>query len=489
MPEIAGSVRSPLVSQFLSASVEEAPEGILAFDTECRYILWNRRMQEISGKHRDDVLGRTAFDVFPFLLETGEDAFFKATLRGESTEVRARQYEIPGGKSGYFDAMYRPVRDDRGEVIGGIAHIRECERAEKEAQLEVHKMEERLKLVATTTGVGTWYCDLPFDVLEWSAKTKEHFWLPENARVTIDTFYERIHPEDRERTRRAIADSIEKKTLYDVDYRTVSDDGRIRWIRAIGRGFYDEQGHPMRFDGVTVDQTDRRSAEEALRRSERLATAGRLAATVAHEVNNPLEAVTNLIYLAQHDPDSTDNVRSKLKLADEELRRVAHIVRQTLGFYRESTVPMSTNVSEAVAGLVDLYQKRYSQKRVELETNLDPSVNATVVPGGVRQVIANLLSNALDACSAGDKVMVTVRARAGLAELVVEDSGHGIRIEDGPRLFEPFFTTKTDIGTGLGLWVSKGIVEKHGGKISVQSSTDAQNHGTVFTVTLPAAQK
>jgi len=495
MPESSLSVRTAVVTQFLGACIEEAPEGILAFDHDCRYVLWNRRMEQISGKRREDVLGRVAFEVFPFLKEIGEDIFFKDVLRGESPEARGREYRDPHGNSGFYDASFRPIRDQEGSIIGGMAHIRDCAdrmrdiTAEKRARQDAQKAEERLKLIASTTDVGTWYCDLPLDVLEWSAKTKEHFWLPADAVVTIDRFYERIHPEDRAHTRQAVERAITMRAPYDIDYRTVSDDGQIKWIRAIGNTFCDAQGKPIRFDGVTVDQTDRRNAEEALRRSERLATAGRLAATVAHEVNNPLEAVTNLIYLCQHDPNATDSIRSHLKLADEELRRVAHIVRQTLGFYRETSAPQRANLAELVSGVISLYQKRYVQKRVALHTEFDQSVEAVIVPGAIRQVMANLLSNALDACDAGDEVTVRVCARDQEAVMEVADSGHGISEANRAKLFEAFFTTKTDIGTGLGLWVSRGIIEKHQGRISVKSSTDPRHHGTVFTLHLPMQQQ
>jgi signal transduction histidine kinase len=207
---------------------------------------------------------------------------------------------------------------------------------------------------------------------------------------------------------------------------------------------------------------------------------------VAHDVNNPLEAVTNLIYLCQNDPAASETIRTRLKLADEELRRVAHIVRQTLGFYRETSGAQQTNLSELVSGLIELYHKRYADKQVPLRTELDRSVCATVVAGEIRQVVANLMSNALDACTAGCQVTVSVRSRNSAAEIEVADTGHGISAANQSRLFEPFFTTKTDIGTGLGLWVSQGIVENHGGKIALKSSTDPNHHGTVFTVTLPA---
>ncbi len=357
----------------------------------------------------------------------------------------------------------------------------------KRAGQAINKAEERLKLIATSTDIGTWYCDLPFDKLQWSAKTKEHFWLPEDAEVTINTFYERIHPEDRERTRQAIDESIVKRSTYDIDYRTVSDSGEVKWIRAIGRGFYDENGNPVSFDGVTVDQTARKAADEVLRRTERLATAGRLAATVAHEVNNPLESVTNLIYICQNEAGLSEHVRKYLKLADEELRRVAHIVRQTLGFYRDESAPQPTDLATLARDLIVLYQRRFKTRQVELITALEPGVVITVVASEIRQVIANLLSNALDASSPGERVSITIRQSGQSAQIEIKDTGHGIPAENLKKIFEPFFTTKHEVGTGLGLWVSKSIIEKHKGTIQVESSTEAPMHGTTFTVDLPQA--
>src|SRR5947209_3318698 len=120
----------------------------------------------------------------------------------------------------------------------------------------------RLGDLLASSGVGIWSCDLPFDVLHWDAKVKEHFWLPPDADVTIDLFYERLHPDDRERTRTAIDSSIRKRSTYDIEYRTVSSAGQIRWLRAIGGGFYNDSGQPIRFDGVTVDITAQKEQEQ-----------------------------------------------------------------------------------------------------------------------------------------------------------------------------------------------------------------------------------
>lgn len=132
---------------------------------------------------------------------------------------------------------------------------------------------------------------------------KEHFWLPPDADLDINRFYEILHPDDREPTRRAIEDSIANHTRYDIEYRTVSSEGKEKWIRATGRTAYDRKGKPVSFDGVTQDVTALKQACEALIRSEKLALVGRLAAAISHEINNPLEAVVNLLYLIQQNSD------------------------------------------------------------------------------------------------------------------------------------------------------------------------------------------
>ena len=360
--------------------------------------------------------------------------------------------------------------------------------ARRQAEQALRKAEDRLRLVTDSTELGLWYCDLPFDILSWSEKTKEHFWLPPDAQVTIETFYERIHPEDRERTRRAIEHSISNRAGYDIDYRTVSNDGQVKWIRAIGRAFYNEKGEPIRFDGVTVDNTERKLAEDALRRSEKLAAAGRLSATIAHEINNPLAAVTNLLFLARSSHEIGE-IHNCIDIADQELKRVAHITKQTLGFYKDSGAPALLNLAEVLEQVLSIYKRRLESRNISVSTQLrSPDASVVGNSGELRQVVSNLIANAIDAMSDGGRMILRVSATKKFFRVTVADNGVGITPVAIKRIFEPFHTTKTDVGTGLGLWVSRQIIEKHGGKIRFRTSTRNGSAGTTFSFTIPRVQ-
>ncbi len=237
--------------------------------------------------------------------------------------------------------------------------------------------------------------------------------------------------------------------------------------------------------------TERRRAEQALRTSEKLASAGRMAATMAHEINNPLESVVNLLYLACSDPGLSPATRGYLEAADEELTRVSHITKQTLGFYRESTTPQPTRISELFESLLLVYGPRIRNKKINLELDTEREIEVPSVRGELRQVLANVLQNSIEAVDAGGKVRVRIaRAQrrsdgAQGVQVTVADNGFGIDRANRDRIFEPFFTTKKDFGTGLGLWVSKEIVDRHGGSIRVRSSTHPAKSWTVIAIFLP----
>ena len=250
-------------------------------------------------------------------------------------------------------------------------------------------------------------------------------------------------------------------------------------------------GTPATILEINRDITAQLNTEDALRKAERLAAMGRVAGIIAHEINNPLEAIINAFYLLRDHPSLDEEARSYARLGEQELLRVAHIVRQTLGFYRESQHATSVSVPEILNDVLELQARHLQVNGVRLEK--DYVANAVVLgfPVELKQVFLNLIGNAVQAMPGGGKLRIRVRERTdpkthvrGVAVSIC-DSGSGIKQEDAKRLFEPFFSTKAAKGTGLGLWISKGIVQKHDGAIQFRSVRTSRSCATCFRVFLP----
>lgn len=262
----------------------------------------------------------------------------------------------------------------------------------------------------------------------------------------------------------------------------------------------EDSASPIRDDsrqliGVVLvfrDVTEERKSQEIIRRTEKLAAAARLSASVAHEINNPLEAVVNLIYIARTHEGSPPAVVEHLALAEHEIERVAHITHQALGFYRETNAPGMVQINSLIDSVLKLYSHKIRSGQIQVERNLGECPPIHGMAGELRQAVSNVIANALDAVSAGGVISVSSRfipaGSSGTIEVVVADSGMGISKENLDRIFEPFFTTKKDVGTGLGLWVTKEIVDRHGGAIQVRPSNGHEGFGgATFVLEIPCA--
>ncbi len=302
----------------------------------------------------------------------------------------------------------------------------------------------------------------------------------------------------REPGRDFIADPVQR--VLDASVPASLKEGTVLLARD-GRQFpVDDSAAPIRNDageliGVVLvfrDVGARRRAEEALRSSEKLAATGRLAASIAHEINNPMEAVGNLLYLLEHHTGLDETAREYTRLAEQELGRMDRIVKQTLGFYRESAEPVPLRLTTVLDNVLELYARRIQKARVQVHKRYRFDGEVKGFPGEIRQVFSNLVANALDAINEGGNISVRItRAcdwngppRPGV-RVTIADNGVGITRENLHRIFEPFFTTKGINGTGLGLWVTYGILQKYGGRIHVRSSISGAHRGTCFSVFLP----
>jgi PAS domain S-box-containing protein len=253
----------------------------------------------------------------------------------------------------------------------------------------------------------------------------------------------------------------------------------------------DEAGRIVGAAKIARDITRQKEAEKALLVTERLAAVGRLAATVAHEINNPLEAITNLIFLAKNAAVSSEVV-SFLRTAEEQLAFVAHLSRQTLGFYRDTNGSQRLKPAAVIESALVIFSARARNRSIRLQSEVREGLEFSTVPGEIGQVIANLVSNSIDAIHGCGQVTIRVSSarrwsRQGQPGIrfTVADNGSGISAAALARVFEPFFTTKRDVGTGLGLWICKNIIQSHEGTIRARSSTEPGKSWTVFSVFLP----
>ncbi|HWH56432.1 MAG TPA: PAS domain S-box protein [Terriglobales bacterium] len=250
-----------------------------------------------------------------------------------------------------------------------------------------------------------------------------------------------------------------------------------------------EKGQLAGASAISRDITQQKRTEEALRRNERLATAGRLTAAIAHEIRNPLEALINLVYLARRDAAGRDEY---LRLAEQEIGRLDSIAQQALGFVRETTAPEQLNPAKLIDEVLQLYMRKLQQNNITIEKHTEDGLGILGFPGELRQLFSNLILNAMESMKDGGRLRIRVvhahewagEQREGV-RVTVADTGSGISDHSLPHIFEPFFTTKKETGTGLGLWLAYGIVQKHSGWMRVTSRTIPGSSGTVFMVFLP----
>ncbi len=275
-----------------------------------------------------------------------------------------------------------------------------------------------------------------------------------------------------------------------------SRDGKEYPIELTGAPIVNDRNELTGVAVVFRDVTQRRQTEQTLRTSERLTLAGRLSATIAHEIRNPLDTVANLIYLLQHEKDVDSTSGQYLQMASEELARISQITSQLLTFHREARTPVEVNLTEVLQSVLVLFAPQIRQNHIVVEERFETDGTVRGFPGELRQVFSNLVGNAVEAMSGGGKLILHTRAsslasdptRKGLRVTVLDD-GPGIPAAVQKNLFAPFYTTKGEKGTGLGLWVSRGILDKHEGTIHVSSRTTEGKSGTAFSVFLPFQQE
>ncbi len=266
------------------------------------------------------------------------------------------------------------------------------------------------------------------------------------------------------------------------------DGSRIKVSLTISR-LMDAEGRVEGASKIVHDITERVKMQNAFIESEKLAATGRMAAAIAHEINNPLEAVTNLAFLINTNESLDSSARQCAKMLMDEIHRISNVAKRSLTFFRDTDKPAEFDVAESLDGVLDLNEPMFAQKNISVRRDYTGPSMAFGSSAEMRQVFSNLIRNAIDAVAADGQIEVRIRAaRGGNWRIFVADNGHGIQPDARERLFQPFVTTKGNTGNGLGLWISQGIVEKHGGQTRARSARIAGRSWTVFSVSLPASK-
>ncbi len=445
--------------------------------------LLGRTPEDFVGRHVSEVLGASYPEVGRHLEAAlrGEPQFFEATVdTGSPTGAGSRILSI----------THIPDLDEATGAVRGIVVQSQDVTQIRHAEEKLSAERERFRVLSDYNPAGVFQADLLGNVTYVNTQAARMFALSKEE-ILGTGWTTRLHPDDRTPLLTNWGEANSRGEYFEQIYRIVLPNGDVRDIFGRSAILAGADGQPVSSIGTVEDITERNRAERALLQTEKLAAVGRLAASIAHEINNPLESVTNLLYLARLTNEVTD-IQRYLDTADQQLRRVSAISNQTLRFYKQSSRPISVAGDDLLEGVLSVHQARLVNSRVAVESRMRATRPVLCFDGEIRQVLSNLIGNAIDAMHPrGGRLLLRSReavdwksGRTGVV-LTIADSGNGMSAEVQHRVFEAFFTTKGIGGTGLGLWVSREIVERHAGRLRVRSSQARAHHGTVFTLFLP----
>jgi PAS domain S-box-containing protein len=390
---------------------------------------------------------------------------------------------------------YSPIFGAGGDTLGVLVVCQDISREMAVAQ-ELQKTGERTResakrlgelaaIVASSDDVIL-SKDLNGIITSWNdAATRVFGYAPEEmiGASILKLIPEHLHSDEK----RIIENVRAGRRVEHFETVRLTKDGRLVDVSLTVSPIKDETGQVIGASKILRDVSSRKRIEQSLLQAEKIAATGRMAATIAHEVNNPLEAVMNLLYLLR-EKVTDDEGRDFLATAEEELGRVSHIAKQTLGYYREHAAASLASVSDIAEHALTIYEPRCTAVGIAVRRSIGSSTKIVLRRGEMMQVVSNLIANSIYAMPNGGILSLSVSDASSAGDgvvLTVEDDGVGIAPTDLPRVFDAFFTTRTTVGTGIGLFVAKQFVEGHGGRIYIESNSESDRHGTAIRVFLP----
>jgi len=470
-------------TNFLAAIIASSDDAIISKDLNGVISSWNEGARRIFGYEAGEIVGQSILRLIPVELHHEED-FILAKIRSgqriehfESTRVRKNGEKFP------ISVTISPIKDDSGRIVGASKIARDIS-----DRRQADESRFRLAAIVDSADDAIISKDLNGIISSWNKGARRLFgYEPEEiiGQSILRLIPEDLHHEEAEILRKLRAG--EKIEHYET--KRISKNGEIREVSVTISPILNRNGEVVGGSKIARDVSDRKKVERMAIEAEKIATTGRMAAAIAHEINNPLGSVLNLIFLARQEGISLKDIRSYLATAESELERVSHIARQTLGYYRDTGAPSEVRLHDLIENVLSVFRNKMLAHNIVLQVRFNDLRKISVHSGEIIQVFSNVISNAIDAMPQGGKLSIAINQTVGTEQdglqVVVSDNGQGIRRDHIGRVFEPFFTTKGNLGTGIGLWVTKQLVERHGGQIAISSSTEPHDSGTAVTITLP----
>ncbi|HUD15109.1 MAG TPA: PAS domain S-box protein [Terracidiphilus sp.] len=476
----------------LKLATEVAELGVFVWDTIKDTGSWeNDRMYEIFGRSREQGLVNGAEFLRDVVHPDYAYSFRKAVQctvqKGEPLHFEGmiyrldktlRRIEIKGNLQPESDAS-------KGKILGTIRDITEIRKTEEALRETTRHLGELAAIVDSSDDVIL-SKDLNGIVKSWNAAATRVFGY--SAEEMVGQSILKLIPEPLHSDEKTIIENIKAgRRVEHFETVRLAKDGRSIEVSLTVSPIRDADGRVIGASKILRDISTRKRLEQSLLQAEKIAATGRMAATIAHEINNPLEAIVNLLYLLR--PMITDSQGIKfLASAESELARVSHIAKQTLGYYREHASASCSSLSDIAEHAVAIYEPRCMASGITLRKSFESSRKVMMRRGEMMQVISNLIMNSIYGTPIGGTVSISVSDTEVPSEgvvLTLADDGVGIAPQILPRVFDAFFTTRSTVGTGIGLFIAKQFVEGHGGKISIESSNEAERHGTTVRVFLP----
>jgi PAS domain S-box-containing protein len=468
---------------YFAALVNGSNDPMLSKDLVGRILSWNRAATRVFGYEPDEIIGQPILRLIPPDLHHAENERLRKLKIVEEIEPYEANWLRKDGRNIPVLVTVYPITNKTGQVIGASKLV--CDLTERK---QADETRFRLAAIVDSADDAIISKNLNGIIKSWNEGARRMFGYTADeiiGKSILLLIPEELQYEEDEILRKLRAG--ERVDHYETRRRKKS--GEIFDVSVTISPVKDESGRVIGASKIARDISNRKRIERMLMQSEKLAATGRMAAAIAHEINNPLESVINLVFLARQHSASSGKAHEYLLTAEEELERVSHIARQTLGYYKDTGLPTEIHLHDLIENVLTVYNSRLTSTGITVDLQFNDLQKLVASRGEMLQVFSNVIANAIDAMRQGGSLKISTRQLIGMSEdgiqTVIRDNGTGIDREHLERIFEPFFTTKGDLGTGIGLWVAKQLVEKRGGQISVASSTEQGNSGTSITIFLP----